>query len=285
MTGELGDDCVIVIGYGEVGRAFGDHIERAGRRVAYVDPVAENVAPNATLLRDVPWEVPDRTLILGAIPSAAARDVAVNLAAIRNEFLYVDLSSSPPALMKECAGILEEAGRSFVDGAIMGSVDLAGAHAPIILSGPASQKAASDLAALGFDAKSLQGSQAGDACGLKLLRTLMTKGIEVLAIECFAAATAMGLGSEIRENLTDVCARPFPDLLDAMVRSHVVHATRRKHEVEAAIAQASTLGLEVSVTRAVLSVYSRTEERIALERPNLPMTTDEAVSWLANGMR
>lgn len=285
MTGRLDEDCVVVIGYGEVGRAFGDHIERAGRQVVYIDPIAENIAPKTTLLKEVPADIADRTLVLGAIPSAAARQVAAKLAAVPGDFLYVDLSSSPQTLMKECAGIFEEAGRNFVDGAIMGSVDLAGAHAPIILSGPCCEDAAAMLEALGFDAKPLHGSQAGDACGLKLLRTLMTKGIEALAIECFAAAEAMGLRPQIRENLRDICARPFPDLLDAMVRSHVVHATRRKHEVEAAIAQATSLGLEVSVTQAVLATYSRTEERIHDERPSLPMTTDEAVSWLANGMR
>ncbi|MBU2890826.1 hypothetical protein KO492_14080 [Celeribacter halophilus] len=272
---------VLLIGYGEVGRAFGAQVEQSGSRPIYVDPMARNIPDTATVLNTLPAEIPDTTLVLGAFPSAAARSVAQDLATRSGAFLYVDMSSSPQGLMQDCAAEFGNQSARFVDAAIVGSVDLSGAKAPILLSGPNADQAEAALRALGFDAKALPDSKAGDACGVKLLRTLMTKGIEALAIECFSAAAKMGLSKEICENLSDIGVRPFPELLDAMVRSHVIHAPRRKLEMEAAIDQAQSLGLQVPVNQSVLEVYKATSARIEAEHPNVPMSIGQALNWLS----
>ena len=166
---------VVVIGYGEVGRAFGGHIEKSNVVLTRVDPLVEGVHDGRQVLGSFPETIPDGSLVLGTVPSAASFDVARQLATIDGEFLYLDLSSSSQGLMHECAALFEGRPVEFVDGAIMGSVDLAGAGAPILLSGPAAQRGAALLSSLGFQASALSDSAAGDACGLKLLRTLMTK--------------------------------------------------------------------------------------------------------------
>ncbi len=186
--------------------------------------------------------------------------------------------------MREAAALFGACTTDFVDGAIMGSVDAGGVNSPIILSGPASADAERALEQLGFNVRALPNSKAGDACGLKLLRSLLTKGMEALAIECFATAEKMGLSNEVRENLLDVNARPFPDLMDAMVRTHVVHAPRRQYEVAAAIDQAQAFGLKAPVSEAVLEVYRKNAVRIEAERPGVPATVQEALKWLSKGM-
>lgn len=275
---------VVLIGYGEVGRAFGARVEQSGVAPVYVDPAAEGVHGARTVLGSLPAGIPSGALVLGAFPSAAALAVADDVASRDGAFLYVDLSSSPQGLMRDCAAAFDATRAAFVDGAIMGSVALAGAGAPIVLSGPEAGRAARALGALGFDAEALPDSRAGDAGGLKLLRTLLTKGIEALAVECFAAARRMGLEEEIRASLSDIGARPFPELLEAMVRTHVVHAPRRRHEVEAALGQARSLGLKAPVTEAVLGAYRETARRIEAERPGVPADLDQAVSWLSKGL-
>ncbi len=123
-------------------------------------------------------------------------------------------------------------------------------------------------------------SKAGDASGLKLLRTLMTKGIEALAIECFSAAREMGLQNEIRASLTDISARPFPDLLDAMVHSHITHAARRLHEIEAALDQVKAHGLSLPVNEVVLEAFRKTADRMGFENPVAPNDVEQALQWL-----
>ncbi len=275
---------VILIGYGEVGRAFASRIELSGTELRCVDPAAAGRHGEIRVDPALPDQIAPGTLVLSAVPSAAAQAVADELASRSEELLLIDLTSSPQELMRACAKKFEGSGTAFVDGAIMGSVDLAGADAPIVLSGPEAERAATELAAIGLHATALANSQPGDACGLKLLRTLMTKGIEALAVECFSAADRMGLSAEIRANLADVNARPFPDLLDAMVRTHVVHAPRRQHEVAAALEQARSVGLRTPVTDAVLEAYRRTAHRIETEKPQPPAQVEQAVRWLAEDL-
>ncbi|MGR3272687.1 NAD(P)-dependent oxidoreductase [Thalassococcus profundi] len=276
---------IVLIGFGEVGRAFGVQIESTGITSRYVDPVAHGTHGSRNVSAALPSPMQSGTLVLGAVPSAAATAVARDLATRDESILYVDLTSSPQGLMRDCAALFDTRPSDFVDGAIMGSVDLSGSGAPVLLSGPAADRACAALSTLGFSAKALPASQAGDACGVKLLRTLMTKGIEALAVECFAAARGMGLEEELRANLSDIGARPFPSLLDAMVRTHMIHAPRRQHEVEAAIGQARSLGLKTPVTDAVLVAYRQTARRIDSERPPAPGSVAEAVSWLAGSLR
>lgn len=275
---------IVLIGFGEVGRAFGAQIESAEIKPLYVDPMAHGTHGSREVLPALPTSIPQGALVLGAIPSAAAMVVAEDLASRAGKFLYVDLSSSAQGLMRSCASLFDESPSEFVDGAIMGSVDLAGSGTPILLSGPAADRARDCMRKLGFSAEALPSSKAGDACGVKLLRTLMTKGIEALAIECYAVAQGMGLAKELRDNLSDIGTRPFPDLLDAMVRTHVIHAPRRLHEVEAAIGQARSLKLKTPVSDTVMATYQMTAKRIKSLRPDAPNDVAEAVEWLIGGL-
>ncbi len=276
---------IILIGYGEVGQAFGAQIESTGIKPLYVDPLAHGAHGSTEVLAALPPSIPSGALVLGAIPSAAAFAVAEELSSRGDRVLYVDLSSSTQGLMRDCAALFDGSQSDFVDGAIMGSVDLVGSDAPVLLSGPASDRACASMCELGFSAKALPSSRAGDACGVKLLRTLITKGIEALAIECYAVAQGMGLENELRVNLSDIGARPFPNLLDAMVRTHMIHAPRRQHEVEAAIGQARSQGLNTPVTDAVLAAYQMTAQRISSEHPARPSNVADAVTWLSEGMK
>lgn len=276
---------VIIIGYGEVGRSFGKQIELFNKEPIYVDPLAEGMHGKRKVLGKIPKNIQKSSIVIGTFPSAVALTVARDIMSRDVEFLYVDLSSSSQSLMRDCAELFNDAQSHFIDGAIMGSVDLSGANSPIILSGPCANDTARILNNLGFSATPLPNSSAGDAGGLKLLRTLMTKGIEALAIECFATARAMNLEAEIRHNLSDIGTSPFPDLLDAMVRSHVIHAPRRQHEVEAALEQAHAMGLSAPLTQAVLEKYTKTANRIANEQPKTPMDIDQAVAWLSEELK
>lgn len=281
-----GVSAVAIIGYGEVGRAFGQHISESATRVIYIDPALRNadVEKRCEIYRELPGELSEFDLVLAAVPSSACLKVAQEATKRPGHFVYVDLSSSAQPVMRDCAALFEGVEARFVDAAIMGSVDLAGADAPITLAGPHAGTAAAMLCSLGFNATALPGTVAGDASGLKLLRSILMKGIEALAVECFATSERMGLADRLRDNLLDVSKRPFPDLLDAMLRTHPMHAARRRHEVEAALGQAQSLGLDLPLTHAVLSAFTRTER--ALEDRPLHRSADiaEIIAWLSGDL-
>ena len=275
---------IAVIGYGQVGRAFAKRIEDSGVAVVRIDPACPGLTVDGKeVLPSLPTDLVGIEIILACVPSAASLAVAKDAASRKGQFVLADLSSSSQSLMRECAVLFGAGNSSFCDGAIMGSVEAAGADAPITLAGDTADFVSSHLTGLGFRTTVLPNSKAGDASGLKLLRSLLTKSLEAVAIECYATARAMGLEQEIRANLVDIGARAFPSVLDSMIKTHVVHAPRRRQEIEAAIAQAEEAGIEVPMSRAALTTFTKTRDRIASEHPQSPPDVGWALEWLSMG--
>ena len=117
-------------------------------------------------------------------------------------------------------------------------------------------------------------AEAGDAAALKLLRTILTKGLEALAVECLVAAEKQGIRAELCDAMSDVDAAGFANFLDMLVRTHIQHSARRLHEVQRAEAQLSSLGLPASMVLASQQVFARTTRSAAQNPPPAAATTD-----------
>ena len=103
-------------------------------------------------------------------------------------------------------------------------------------------------------------------CVVKLLRSIMTKGMESLAVECLVAANAMGLRASLYEVLSDIDRTPLTTFMDAFVRSHVDHAGRRHAEVREARDQLHEAGLEPLVLDGVERLFARTARHLEAAR-------------------
>lgn len=275
---------VLLLGYGEVGRAFAARLTETADSLVVVDPVASASTEPLRLLAEIPHSLEAVDVVLAAVPAAASLTAATACAERPGGFLYVDCSTSARAAMQQAAARFEGRPSRFVDAAIMGSVDLNGADAPILVAGEAAEQAASVLTQMGLAATAMDRSQPGDASALKLLRSVVTKGLEAVAVEGFLAARAMGMERQLRDSLADIGRTSFPDFLDSIVCTHVSHAPRRLHEVEAVIAQLQEQRCDASVTQAVRALFGRTAAQIAgaRERP-APDSADGALAWLEQG--
>ena len=103
MTAIAAASEIIIIGYGEVGRAFGHQLEQAGEQPLYVDPVATARDEKHQVVPALPDHIAPGSLVLGVFPSAVAASVARDVAKRAGAFTYADLSSSPMALMRDCS--------------------------------------------------------------------------------------------------------------------------------------------------------------------------------------
>ena len=74
---------------------------------------------------------------------------------------------------------VEAAGIHYVDIAAMGGFSTYGYRAPFVLSGPAAERAAAWMRPLGFDV-SVMSDRAGDSSSVKIIRSIMVKGLEAL---------------------------------------------------------------------------------------------------------
>lgn len=279
---------VLLIGYGEVGQVFTTQLSRADVHLSVVDPARAGTVVDGVIIDTTPpSSFEDYDIILAAVPSSSSLAVARLSAERPGAFVYADLSSSSRSLMREAAAFFDGCAARFADCAIMGAVSLHGARTPVIASGPGAAEAAAIMNNLGFQVTPLPVSEAGDASALKLLRSILTKGLEAVTVECFVAARAMGLSDALRDQLRDISETPFTDFLDMLVRTHVVHASRRSHEVEAALSQLKEQQVPCTVTQCVLEAFRETARR--LKDTPLPQdptpNVDEALAWLEGGNR
>lgn len=114
--------------------------------------------------------------------------------------LWLDGNSCSPGSKKAAAALIERAGGRYVDMAIMSPVYPKRQLTPVLLAGPAAEEAAARLEALGM-VPAVAGSHVGDASTIKMLRSVMVKGIEALTAECVLAARKAGVDGAVLASL------------------------------------------------------------------------------------
>ena len=233
-----------LIGFGEAGRIIGGAIAASGVELAVHDrllldatrgPAARAAieAAGATPVEDLA-ALADRDVVLSLVTPATAVPAAEGFAPHASSgVLYVDLNSTAPGSKHQVAAAL--AGVRVVDGVMTGGgIQLDGARIPISLAGPDAAEAAQLLGQAGLQA-AVVGSEVGAAAALKMLRSVVIKGMEGLWVEALLAARQMDvvepLLAMIEETLDRYSARDFATML---VTTHVAHAGRRQVEVRMA---------------------------------------------------
>lgn len=220
-------------------------------------------------------------IVFSAVYGGAALDVA-GLAAghLRPGALYVDMTTADPNDMVRAAEQLKTQGVDFVDVAITGAVDVNREKTPLLCSGQRAQAVAEVFRRVGSPIQ-VVGARPGDATSLKLLRSVFTKGIEALTIECLATAEQRGLREQLHEILSDMDQMPLRKLMESIVRTHIPHADRRRKEVAEAERQVRLTGIDPVVLPAVRQLFERTV-RQQQATPFQGTGTDEALRWLIN---
>ena len=107
------------------------------------------------------------------------------------------------------------------------------------------------------------------------------KGLSALTVECIVAAQYYGVKELLYEMLSDLDKTPLAEFLDMLLKNHVVHACRQRHEVADAAKQLKSSGLPVQLLPAVEDLFTKTCEFIKSNpiNNNNP-TTEDALIWL-----
>jgi 3-hydroxyisobutyrate dehydrogenase-like beta-hydroxyacid dehydrogenase len=208
---------------------------RAG--VAGADSAAEAIAGAPLILSLV---TADQAL---AVAREAARHIAPGA-------LFCDLNSVAPGTKRAGAEAIEAAGGRYVDVAIMSPVNPARLAAPLLVAGPHAAAAETPLRTLGFSSLRTAGREIGQASAIKMIRSVMVKGIEALTAESMLAAHAAGVAGEVLASLdASDKARPWAERADYNLDRMIVHGLRRAEEMEEAVRTLEDLGVEPTLTR------------------------------------
>jgi 3-hydroxyisobutyrate dehydrogenase-like beta-hydroxyacid dehydrogenase len=114
--------------------------------------------------------------------------------------LYLDMNSCAPTTKQIASSSIEPAGGVYVDVAVMAPIEARGHETPMLAAAPDPEAIAARLAAAGLRPRFV-GDEIGRASTIKMLRSVMVKGIEALTAECFRAAIKAGVADEVANSL------------------------------------------------------------------------------------
>jgi len=281
---------IAIIGCGEVGRTYAEAVAAQGRHELVLNdsrpsPLANEMA--ARLGVEIHTTAGDWLAEVDRVWVCVTGDVAKKVCAaiighLNAGAVVVDLTTATPADKRDMAALMSDRNHAYVDAVIMGAIGLTGVKTALLGAGPHSAEALADLAELGAPVRSLPEAKPGDAAALKLLWTVLTKGLEALGVECLIAAEQQGVRKELYEVLGDIDAAGLTHFMNAIVRTHVLHAERRMHEIQRADAQLEQFGLPSLLMGASEQRFALTAKALA-ETPPAPGTADDidsAVEWL-----
>lgn len=241
-----------IIGFGEAGETFA---AAAGwRHVACAfDIVAEREAAIARCGLEPGAShrgaVRDASAILSLVTAdqslAAARATAESLA---NGVFYFDMNSVAPDTKRAGAEAIEAAGGHYIDIAIMSPVNPAKLAVPLLLSGAKAEEGATLLGEFGFTNVRVVGDAVGRASSIKMIRSVMVKGIEALTAEMILAAEQAGVASDVLASLGPDWAAKAEYNLERMR----THGRRRAAEMEEVAKTLTALGVEPLMTEGTI---------------------------------
>jgi 3-hydroxyisobutyrate dehydrogenase-like beta-hydroxyacid dehydrogenase len=272
------DQRVTLIGFGEAGRAFAGAPGWRGDTRAYdrlTDAEATRAAKQAdyaearvTGADSAADAIAGASLVISLVTAdqalAAAREAARHIAP---GALFCDANSVAPATKRAAAEAIEAAGGRYVDVAIMSPVHPARLAAPLLLGGPHAAAAETPLRFLGFSTLRVVGRAVGQASAIKMIRSVMVKGIEALTAECMLAAHAAGVADPVLASLdASDKARPWAERADYNLDRMIVHGLRRAEEMEEVVRTLEDLGVEPALTRGTVQ-RQRAIGALRIDRP------------------
>jgi 3-hydroxyisobutyrate dehydrogenase-like beta-hydroxyacid dehydrogenase len=177
---------------------------------------------------------------------SAARNAAQHLSP---GTLFLDMNSVAPQRKQAASEAIAAAGGRYVDVAIMAPVQPKALTVPLLLSGPRADEAAALLTEIGFSNIRAVGDRIGQASAIKMVRSVMIKGIEALTAECLLAADAAGVTEDVLASLGEDWAERADYNLERML----VHGHRRAAEMDEACATLESLGVDPLLTRGTVA--------------------------------
>jgi 3-hydroxyisobutyrate dehydrogenase-like beta-hydroxyacid dehydrogenase len=253
-----------LVGYGEIGSTLGRGLRDAGLqqvtaydRYAFDGPYAaliQNRAREAgvTLVQSNRELAEAADLIVSVTPGSASLDSAAAFAGcLTDRHTFIDFASATPRIKLGVADRLAESGALVGDGAIEGTPKN-GYAMPILVSGAAGERVRDRLSPFGMQLRFV-GATLGTASGIKILRSVLIKGIEALTDEMLLAARHYGVDEAVLASACKTLSRPWMETVEALIPSGVIHARRRAEELEMSAEAVADAGIEPIMARAVVA--------------------------------
>ncbi len=243
------------IGFGEAGQAIASGLREAGiEHIAAWDilfPVPDGTRLKAAgdaigvyLASSAADAVRDTDLIVSAVTAASSYEAAQSVADhLTGKPYYLDINSVSPGRKQATAKLLDGSAR-YVDVAVIAPIHPARHKTPLLIAGPHVDGISPLLRELEMQL-SVVGAEIGRAAAIKMIRSVMIKGIEALTLECFLAAIRAGVLVEVTVSLkNNYPGVDWSKMSEYNLERMASHGERRAAEMEESAATLRELGLD-----------------------------------------
>jgi 3-hydroxyisobutyrate dehydrogenase-like beta-hydroxyacid dehydrogenase len=280
------------IGFGEVGYTFSCEMNEHGADItAYdillndperADELEKRILDSNSKIGTFNDVVLNSTYILSTVVTQAALEVAKLCSSfLRPGQIFLDLNSTSPIIKVEIGQIIEKSGADFVEGAILGAVGATGAETPIFTGGVKAQEVTDLLNRLGMNT-SYFSPTIGKASTFKMLRSIFSKGVEVLLLEMMIAGRKAGIDEDLWKDVTNfISSKPFDEIAANWIESHAVAHKRRYYEMLQVVETMKDLGVEPIMTERTAAFFKQSID-MGMESvfPVKPTSIIEVIDYL-----
>jgi 3-hydroxyisobutyrate dehydrogenase-like beta-hydroxyacid dehydrogenase len=245
---------IAFIGFGEAGQAMAEGLREDGvAQIAAWDILFPDAAEAANgagvrVASSAADAVKDAELVIAAVTAASSLEAAQSVAAhLRGRPWYLDVNSVSPGRKQNTAKLLADNAR-YLDVAIVSAIHPARHKSPMMLAGLFAREVEPLLASLGMKTQ-VMSDKVGGAAAIKMIRSVMIKGIEAVTAECFLAAERAGLLDQVTASLKN----NYPTLDWSKVSEYNIermasHGIRRAAEMREVAETLRELGIEPLMT-------------------------------------
>lgn len=270
---------IALIGFGEVGQRFGREFLETGKFSVSTYDILFNNSPEGAALRDkaramkieacasAAAAAEGARIVFSCVTATSAKDVAEEAGAyLAPDQFFVDINSVSPETKRADAEAVARAGANYVECAVMAPVAPYGIKVPILLGGKHGKDLAAILNPAGMRMETAS-EVVGQASAIKMCRSIMIKGIEALAVECFLTSRRYGVEETIIASLEETFPQmDWEKLAGYLIGRVVQHGRRRAAEMCEVADTEAAIGLEPIMA----SATARRQDWLADEAASAP---------------
>ena len=253
---------VVVIGFGEAGSSLCIGWNRCNVRsfdIKQTNPdlktakCTEMEDLGVYAAEDMRAAVDGADLIFSTVTADQAFDAASSAAPwLKPGAFFFDLNSCAPSTKQKSAAVIEAARGRYVDIAVMATITPHYHHTPMLICGDHSSAALAALQILDMTPKLVPGP-VGRASTIKMVRSILMKGMEALTAECFWAALKAGVVDEVAASLdASQTDRSWKEQANYNVERMTTHGIRRAAEMREVRKTMIDLGITPDMTRGTI---------------------------------
>ncbi|MEE9375025.1 MAG: DUF1932 domain-containing protein [Rhizobiaceae bacterium] len=212
--------------------------------------------------RTVEKAVADADLILSLVTADQAHAAAKSvLTHCKSNAFFFDCNSCSPDTKRASAKRLEADGIRYVDVAVMAPVYPAMHKTKLHISGPHEKAVLEVMASLEMNATPLAGD-IGTASSVKMMRSIMIKGIEAVMMETVLSARKAGVDELVLDSLDRTYPSfNFREKAAYQMERVMMHGVRRAAEMREVALTVEQLGLDNSMAKATVNWQQDIGER------------------------